>query len=209
MLFVFDWDGTLLDSTGKILSCMKLAIDDVGLSHLEDDVLLSIIGLGLNEAIETLYPRITSDDLSALKSAYSQHFIDADRVPCSFYPNAVATLKVLKQRGHCVTVATGKSRAGLDRVLKNLNMDNFFDATRCADETMSKPHPQMLLELMQVTGHKPVSTVMIGDTEFDMAMAKSVDVRRVAVTYGAHPVHRLVPYEPTLITNDLSELLVL
>lgn len=208
MLFVFDWDGTLLDSTGKILKCMKLAIDDVGLELLPDEVLVSIIGLGLNEAIQTLFPAITDDEIFRLKTAYSEHFIHADQTPCQFYPNAMEVLETLKLHGHTLTIATGKSRKGLDRVLSNLNMENFFAATRCADETQSKPHPQMLYELLEITGHSPEGAMMIGDTEFDMAMAQTANIRRMAVTYGAHPVERLEPYDLELVTDDLTELLV-
>ena len=118
------------------------------------------------------------------------------------------TLEGLRDRGFLLAVATGKSRVGLDRVLQSLGMANFFDATRCADETRSKPHPLMLQEILQELGVLPEAAVMVGDTEFDLMMARQAGVTAIGVTYGAHPLPRLVACEPLLLLDQLPELLV-
>lgn len=134
-------------------------------------------------------------------------FVEADQVPCEFYPNAVATLEALREEGHQLAVATGKSRRGLQRVLQKLQMIDFFDASRCADETVSKPHPMMLEQLLEELGFQSSSAVMVGDTEFDLEMAARIGMRRIAVSYGAHDVERLRRHSPELIIDDLNQLL--
>lgn len=209
MLFIFDWDGTISDSTQKIIGCMHLASDAEGLPRLGDDQVREIIGLGLPEAIATLYPELDSGGVMSMRDAYSRHFIEADSEPSGFFPNVEDTLETLLSRGHHIAVATGKSRAGLNRVLSSLSWDDYFHASRCADETASKPHPKMLHELL---GHFEVAAeraVMVGDTEFDMEMASRAEMPKVAVDYGAHHVDRLRNYDPVMCISDFSELLEL
>lgn len=207
MLFIFDWDGTLLDSTGKIVSCMQRAINELGLESRADVDVKGIIGLGLPEAIRQLYPDIPQGDLDAMRQSYSRHFIEADATPCTFYPGVESVLDTLKQEGHQLSVATGKSRRGLNRVLGNLNMAEFFDATRCADETASKPHPRMVHELMTELGVAPHNAVVVGDTAFDLEMASNAGVESIAVSYGAHHRERLMSCEPVLCIDQFDELL--
>jgi phosphoglycolate phosphatase len=206
MLYIFDWDGTILDSTAKIVGCMQLAINDAGIVMRDEQSLKEIIGLGLGEAILSLYPESDTGQVDYLKQRYSHHFIHADQTPCPYYPNVLDTLNALREQGHHLAVATGKSRKGLDRVLGNLEMTEFFHASRCADETQSKPHPQMLFELLEHFDVGCEQAVMIGDTEFDMAMAKAAGIERIAVSYGAHKVERLLPHDVYLI-DDFSEVL--
>lgn len=207
MLFIFDWDGTLIDSTDKIVSCMQSAVSSLELPFRAYDEVKSIIGLGLPEAIETLFPDIRPTQAESLISRYSTYFIEADQVPCDFYPNAVETLSSLRSNGHQLAVATGKSRRGLQRVLQNLQMEDFFDASRCADETASKPHPMMLEQLLEELGCHGSSAVMVGDTEFDLEMAAKLGMRRIGVSYGAHSVERLQRHAPELIVDNLDQLL--
>jgi len=204
MLFVFDWDGTLIDSAAKIVSCMQQAAVDMQLDLLEPKVIKDIIGLGLPEAIQTLYPLLETDGVLEYKQRYSDHFVAADQLLCSLFPGAFETLDTLKAQGHLIAVATGKSRRGLARALAQQGWEALFDATRCADETASKPDPRMLNEILSELGVVASSAVMIGDTEFDMAMARTADVDRIAVTYGAHEVERLQRYEPALCIDHLS-----
>lgn len=206
-LFIFDWDGTLLDSTGKIIRCMHRAIDDLALEQRSDADVKGIIGLGLPEAIRQLYPDISARDLEALRNGYSQHFIEADANPCTFYPGVEAVLQALKAEGHLLSVATGKSRRGLNRVLGNLAMSDYFDATRCADETASKPHPRMVNELLEELGADRTSAVMVGDTAFDLEMASNAGVDAIAVSYGAHDRERLLACNPLRCIDDFTELL--
>lgn len=207
MLLIFDWDGTLLDSTGKIVRCMRKAISDVGLPQRSDDQLLNIIGLGLREAVGQLFGPIGKGDVSQLMESYSGYFIEADQVPCNFYPGVLESLIALKNDGHHLAVATGKSRRGLDRVLKNLRLDDFFDATRCADESKSKPHPLMLHQILDELSADPSDAVMVGDTEYDLNMAKNANISGIAVSYGAHERERLLRCEPLHTIDHFPQLL--
>lgn len=207
MLFVFDWDGTLMDSTDKIVRCLRASIQGLGLEEKEDHELREIIGLGLTEAFQHLFPGSDDNLVNKLRESYSGHFIHADQTPCDFYPHVMETLGVLKERGHTIAVATGKSRRGLNRVLGNLGLEQFFHSSRCADETRSKPHPLMLEELLQEFSLHAEEAVMIGDTEFDMEMAQLADVPRIAVSYGAHHIDRLKAYDPVLCADSIDQIL--
>ncbi len=207
MLFIFDWDGTVCDSTGKIVLCMQRAANDIGIEVLEPDVIKNIIGLGLPEALVTLYPHLDVEKQSQLTASYSSHFLKDDvSNPTQLFEGALDTLKQLKENGFKLAVATGKSRRGLNRVLEQLDLSNFFDATRCADETESKPHPKMLQELLVEFNVDSRRSVMIGDTEYDMEMAERIGMPRIAVSYGAHHIDRLVKYDPILCIDHFSQI---
>jgi phosphoglycolate phosphatase len=207
MLLIFDWDGTLIDSTAKIVRCMQQAAEQVGVEVLDSPAICQIIGLGLPEAIATLYPQCDPEQREAVREHYVHFFISVDQTPSPFFPGVEETLAVLRSDGHELAVATGKSRRGLDRVLEQHGMQDFFHATRCADETRSKPHPQMLHELLAHFGRNPADALMVGDTHFDMAMAQQAGMSRVAVNYGAHHQHQLLPYEPLACLDHFSQLL--
>lgn len=210
MLIIFDWDGTLSDSTGKIVRCVQRAADDLTLPPLPDATIRDIIGLGLNEAVGRLYPELDNDGIQALASAYSMHYVADDDIP-GFYPGAYELLDTLASSKLPVTVrtavATGKSRQGLNRVLEHAQLSDYFDMTRCADETASKPNPLMLHDILNALNYEAKDAVMVGDTEFDMAMAQAIGMPRIAVDYGAHSAARLEKYQPELITGDLRNLL--
>ncbi len=208
MLFIFDWDGTISNSTAKIVKCMQNAAFDIGIEMLESKTIQNIIGLGLPEAIRVLYPNENDAAREALRVGYSRHFFEADKVlPSPFFEGVMDTLENLKEQGHYLTVATGKSRKGFDRVLSNLKLDTFFDASRCADETASKPDPKMLNELLDEFCMEAKDATMVGDTEFDMAMARNIEMPRIAVSYGAHHIDRLRNYQPNLCIDRFSEIL--
>jgi phosphoglycolate phosphatase len=207
MLFIFDWDGTLMDSTRRIIEAMQAAVDELGWPRRSADEIREIIGLGLPEAIEHLFPEPPLSERQRLQACYAQHYVAADQQPCEFFPGALVMLEQLKARGHLVAVATGKSRKGMQRVLGQLDMHDYFHASRCADETRSKPHPQMLHELLIELRASSSDAVMIGDTEYDMAMARTAGMARIAVGFGAHAVERLLQYEPVLVLDDLQQLL--
>lgn len=207
MLFIFDWDGTILDSTGKIVRCMQAAIAEHNLPAVTDDQVLGIIGLGLAEAIRKLFPAIETERLVQVRDSYSRHFISADQTPCNFYPNVEPVLHRLRADGHQLAVATGKSRSGLRRVLANLDMDGFFDATRCADESASKPHPLMLHQLLDQLSVDVSQAIMVGDTDFDLKMANNAGMSSIAVSYGAQGVSRLMGCGPLGCIDDFSRLL--
>ncbi|MEH6550856.1 MAG: HAD-IA family hydrolase [Pseudomonadales bacterium] len=185
MLIILDWDGTLVDSAGQIVSAMQSAIADRGLDFRDYAQVSGIIGLGLPEAIASLYP--AEDDVvrEKLRLAYVDHFLADPKAPV-FFDGVMETLTVLREEGHVLAIATGKSRRGLNRVLGDLSLLDYFDYTRCADETRSKPHPQMLHELLAHSGTDPQAAVMVGDTTFDMEMALAANIAAVAVEYGVH-----------------------
>ena len=207
MLYIFDWDGTVCDSAAKIVASMQRSAEEAGVHVLSDLEIKNIIGLGLPEAVRTLYPELGSQQQEAVREGYSRHFLSSDEEePCALFDGAMTTLQALIDEGYRVAVATGKSRRGLDRVLKRLGLDSFFHATRCADETASKPNPKMLQELLTQFSLSSEEAVMVGDTEYDMAMAEAIGMPRIAVSYGAHAVDRLTQYKPDLIVNHFSEI---
>jgi phosphoglycolate phosphatase len=207
MLVIFDWDGTLLDSLAKIAQCMQLAAADAGLAPRSEPEIHGIVGLGIPQALATLYPDERQVSLDVFRDRYSHHFTIKDQRPCNLFPGVGDTLDELKSRGHHIAVATGKSRRGLDRMLGNLGWEDHFHATRCADETASKPDPLMLSELMVELDYGVEDALMVGDTEFDLEMASRLGMRRVGVSYGAHSPERLSLHQPEVIIDDIKELL--
>ncbi len=207
MLFIFDWDGTLSDSAGKIVRCMQRAADEVGLRVPGEDAVKNIIGLGLPEAIQALFPHETSHAVERLRASYAEHFIGDEEKDSPFFPGVLDTLATLREQGHQLAVATGKSRRGLDRIFQSMRLEGFFHGSRCADETASKPHPLMLHQLLEEFSVPAEECVMIGDTEYDMDMARRVLMPRIAVSYGAHHLDRLRPFEPELCLDHFPDLL--
>jgi phosphoglycolate phosphatase len=204
-LLVFDWDGTLMDSEAQIVGCMRAAAADLALPERSPDEIRNIIGLGLKEAVTSLYPEhgeILADDLAA---RYREHWL-GQLEASTLFPGVVETLQLLKEEGFLLAVATGKGRAGLDRALAMTGLDAVFDATRCADETRSKPHPQMLHEIMQALDVPGPRTAMIGDTEYDMAMARNANTHPVAVSYGVHEWERLQPHAPLVCLEQFTDI---
>ncbi len=193
-----------MDSTLKITRCMQKAAEDVGLAPLDDRVVANIIGLGLPEAIRRLYPEVDAPQAEAVRQRYAEHFVHLDDTPMAFFSGVLEGLESLRSAGIALAVATGKSRKGLDRILKDFDLTHYFDWTRCADETCSKPDPRMLREILQAAGVAPHQAVMIGDTEYDLAMAQALAVPALAVTYGAHAQDRLERFNPHLCTDDFA-----
>ena len=207
-LFIFDWDGTLADSVGRIVDCLGSAARDVGLQVHSEAAYGEVIGLGLPEVIRRLYPELPQDLAGVYRDRYAAHFIAADTEPSAFFPGALDALHVLRARGHLLAVATGKSRRGLDRVLGRHGLETFFDATRCADETASKPDPLMLMEIFAELGTDPADSLVVGDTEFDMEMAARAGARRIGVSYGVHAPDRLARHGTEKIISGIGELLL-
>ena len=194
-LLVFDWDGTLSDSSSTIVSALQKACAELGLSVPSRDAALHIIGLGLREGLFRIIPGLTDKAFDALVARYRQiYFLSAEDV--SLYPGVSEGLLTLKETGFCLAVATGKSRKGLDLALKDTKIEALFDMTRCADESFSKPHPQMLHEIMEQLGVVPAKTLMIGDTTHDLQMAANANVAAIGLSYGAHPVDQLLSFSP-------------
>ncbi len=205
LLLIFDWDGTLSDSTGKIIRCLQMAAKSAGQRVCSDEAIMNIIGLGLPESMRVLYPELSQLQQDEIRHYYSVHFIREDQTPSPFFEGVNEGLSYLRQKGHLLTVATGKSRKGLDRVFTNLQLHDFFHGSRCADETASKPNPKMLSELLEEFAIDKDDALMIGDTEYDMSMAKQLSMPRVAVSYGAHSADRLQAFEPVICVDHFSD----
>jgi phosphoglycolate phosphatase len=203
---VFDWDGTLMDSIDRIATSMQRAFVDVGLERPDDEDVREIIGLSLGIAISRLAPNSNKVELEEISDRYRHHFVDASEIEMPMYPKATEMLESLKERGYLLGVATGKARRGLDRVFQDIDCHHLFDATRCADETESKPHPRMLDELMQELNVSAEQTLMVGDTEFDMAMANNAGVDAVGVSYGVHERQRLLDNRALTCVDSIEQL---
>lgn len=206
-LVIFDWDGTLMDSVARIVACMQAAARDAGWGYLEDGAIRDIIGLGLPEAIDRLCPGIDAERFELLRSRYAYHFVEGDRTPMPFFSGVEAGIARLREQpARRLAVATGKSRRGLDRVFRESASAGWFHASRTADETRSKPHPRMLEELLIELDVPVEEAVMVGDTEYDLEMARALGMDRVAVTWGVHAPERLAASRPVYTAGAIPEL---
>jgi phosphoglycolate phosphatase len=205
-LLVFDWDGTLSDSLQHIVNSIRYAIKKLGLPEKPEDAIKSIIGLGLEEALQRLCPGIDALQSKNMASYYREHYVSSTANNISLFPGAAEIIKLLHANGHELAVATGKSRRGLDKALQDSGLDEFFHYSRCADETFSKPHPQMLEDIMDIFHARPERVLMIGDSEHDLQMAKNAGVCSAAVTYGAQDKEYLLKFEPLTCFDSLNEL---
>jgi phosphoglycolate phosphatase len=204
-LIVFDWDGTLMDSTATIVKCIQAAAKDIGVPVPSDQAAAHVIGLRLAEALQTVVPDIDPALTPKLVERYRDHYLTKDH-ELVLFPGVREMLDELSQEGYFLAVATGKSRVGLNRALNAVGLLSLFDATRCADETFSKPHPAMLQELTRELGQDLRRTVMIGDTTHDLLMANNAGASGIAVEYGAHPVHQLEACKPLYSAKTVPEL---
>lgn len=206
-LLIFDWDGTLVDSIGRIVAAMHQAADQCGMPRLHDETVKGIIGLALPEAITTLYPELVeAAHVERFRVSYSDCYVAMDQTPSAFFPGVEQSLAALREQGYQLAVATGKSRRGLQRILDALGWQGYFDITRCADETASKPDPQMLHEILQHCGVPASQALMIGDSSFDLLMAQRAGMDAVAVGYGAQTLTALSAHGPKLSINHFVEL---
>jgi len=202
---IFDWDGTLMDSTFSIVESIQLASADVGLPVPSTMQASWIIGLSLESGLYKAVPELTADLMPAFIERYRHHFFQRDK-SIKMFDGAVPMLAELRQRTIPISVATGKSRVGLDRVLRAVELVDYFNTTRCADETQSKPDPQMLHEIMWELDLEPERVLMVGDTTHDIHMAHNAGMDSLAVTYGAHDVPTLEKSEPTVIVESVPEM---
>ena len=184
-LVIFDWDGTLMDSTGVIAASLQDACRDIGIAVPSERDARYVIGLGLADSFNHVAPGLDEDGQRRLADRYRHHFLARER-EMPLYEGVPEMLADLHGRGRRLAVATGKARRGLDRVLDLTGLRPWFEATRCADEGFAKPHPDMLLMLMDMTGVDPRRAVMVGDTTHDLELAANAGVDAVAVSYGAH-----------------------
>lgn len=208
-LFIFDWDGTLMDSERQIVHCMQAAADDLKVVVPPYEAVRGIIGLGLPEAIQQLFPEQDAASREAIRQAYARHFLGGSGGGSQLFPHARELLDELRGSGHHLAIATGKSRLGLDRVLGATGLTNAFHITRCADETASKPDPLMLHEILAALGVAPDCALMIGDTTFDLEMAARAAVPSIGLSHGVHAEEDLRRHDPLAIVPDLPALAAL
>ena len=204
-LIVFDWDGTLFDSTGLIVRCIQEACRDLGATVPSDTDAAYVIGLGLQDALRHAVPDLPAERYPELGNRYRHHYF-ARQHELSMFPGTLEMLQALKARHHWLAVATGKGRHGLDEALAHAQLKGLFDGTRTADETASKPDPRMLNELMREFGAEPERTLMIGDTTHDLQLAANAGTPRVAVSYGAHDHEAFADFAPLAIAHSTREL---
>jgi phosphoglycolate phosphatase len=204
-LIVFDWDGTVMDSTAVIATSIQSACRDLGLTVPSDEDARHVIGMGLAQALQHAVPDAPPHMHEPLADRYRHYFLAQDQsIP--LFDGAVETITELKEAGYLLAVATGKSRKGLDRVMDSSGLREFFIASRTADETFSKPHPAMLHELMDELAVDAERVLMVGDTTHDLQMAINAGVDAVGVTHGAHPEDQLRALAPLALLDDFHGL---
>ena len=204
-LVVFDWDGTLFDSTALIVQSIQAACRDLGVDVPDDERASYVIGLSLRSAMEHAAPGLAPDRYPLLADRYRHHYLQRQHA-LTLFPGVIELLQALRARNHWLAVATGKSRAGLDEALATSELKGVFDGSRTADETRSKPDPLMLHELMRQFGVEPERTLMIGDTTHDLQLAANAGVPSIAVSYGAHPTSGFATHSPLLVAHSVAEL---
>jgi phosphoglycolate phosphatase len=204
-LIAFDWDGTLFDSTALITRCIQLAVQDVGGTVPSDKDASYVIGMGLMQALAHAAPDVPADKYPLLGARYKHHY-SVHQNDITLFTGVLEMLDRLKARQHLLTVATGKSRGGLNEALRDVNLRGIFDGSRTADETAGKPHPLMLQELMMEFGVDADRVLMIGDTTHDLQMAVNAGCASVAVSYGAHEPDSFDALGPLAIAHSVAEL---
>ncbi|MFN4262206.1 MAG: HAD-IA family hydrolase [Thioalkalivibrionaceae bacterium] len=206
-LIVFDWDGTLMDSTARIVSCLRAATETLGETLCSSAEYRDIIGLGVVEATRRLFPQRAADHdfVEAFAQAYRSRYLNADSTPTPMYDGAIDLVRGLAERPDTlVAVATGKSRTGLDQALKTSGLQGVFFATATSSEHPSKPSPTMLEWLLEKSGVEPAAATMIGDSRYDIEMAVAAGVRAVGVTHGVHDAPTLMSAGAAEVFDDLG-----
>lgn len=205
-LIIFDWDGTLVDSQAQIISSIREAFVHLGLAPPDPAAARHIIGLSLEAAACRLAPEADRSTIEAIAATY-RDLAQANRDHSTrLFEGVESGLRSLRQQGFYLAVATGKARRGLDQALQGTDLAEFFDITRCADETLSKPHPMMLDEILTDLNMAPERAVMVGDTSYDIEMANNIGMDSIAVTYGMHEEVHLLPFQPKYVINHFSEI---
>ncbi|MBU2870442.1 HAD-IA family hydrolase [Colwellia sp. E2M01] len=205
-LIIFDWDGTLMDSIDRIVSAMQAAAKHCLLPIPSILQVKGIIGLSFPHAFELLFLDATPQKISEVFTRYRHEYLECDHTPAPLFDNALSLLTKLRDENKLLAVATGKSRPGLERVFSATQTAHYFQASRTADEANSKPDPEMLLSLLTELNVSPEQAVMIGDTSYDMAMAKAAGIDRVGITLGVHDNNTLNNYQPVAIVDSMLEL---
>ena len=205
-LLIFDWDGTLMDSVMRIVACVQEAANDLSLPIPSEKAARDIIGLGLDEAMAKLFPESDVDEKARIVERYRHHYLFANKIPTPLFEGAREVIEHLESEGYLLAVATGKGRRGLNRVLEESGLGERFHATRSVDEAHSKPHPDMLLQILDELGVHANEALMIGDTEYDMNMANNAGAKALGVSYGVNEKHRILACDPLACIDNVAEI---
>ena len=205
-LLIFDWDGTLMDSSARIVRCMQLAAEVVGLPPADDSVVRNMIGLSLEITVKRLYPELDAVRLQQMVDEFRRWSLSNDLKVSPLFNGVEAILLQLSEQGYQLAVATGKSRRGLDKDMRDAGVESLFPITRTADETFSKPHPLMLEEILTDYDLSVKDALMIGDTEYDLQMAANAGMDALAVSYGVHSIERLLKHKPQGLLDRFAQL---
>lgn len=205
-LIIFDWDGTLMDSIGRIVSCMRTAAKLMQQPVPLEDEVKQIIGLSLAKAVDVLFPQCDAQQQQKLIEHYHHQYIEEDTTPTPLFENAVDLLEQLEKNNKIIAVATGKARAGLERVMSMSDTKHFFKTSRCADEANSKPDPDMLHQILAELNISPDKAIMIGDTSHDLKMAQAAGIASIGVTFGVHSKAVLNKFNPITVVDSLAQM---
>lgn len=205
-LIIFDWDGTLMDSVGRIVSSMQSASRHCKLTIPTNTAVKSIIGLSLPVALGQLFPHLSTEECDEVIEQYKYEYREGDNTPTPLFENALGLLTALKDEQRILAVATGKGREGMQRVFGITDTEHYFNASRCAGEASSKPSPDMLLSLLAELGMTAEQAVVIGDTSHDMQMALSAGIDSIGITLGVDNRETLNKYQPVVVVDSLNEL---
>jgi len=209
-LLVFDWDGTLVDSIERIITSLQHASRQAADIHINETQARDVIGLSLNQAISKLHPELDAQlhatKLKKIADVYRQHYLYENTVPAPLFTGTKELLGELRENGFTLAISTGKSRAGLEQSIEEHQVADYFATTRCASESKSKPHPEMLHEILDELKFTATQTLMIGDSVHDLKMANNANVKSIGVTYGVHDETILEKFNPLICLNDITEL---
>lgn len=205
-LVIFDWDGTVMDSIGKIVVSLQQAAARVDMPVPPSEQAKQIIGLSLDPAFRRLFPESTQQERDELSEHYKDVYLNHDTTPTPLFADALELFTALRAHGYLLSVATGKARRGLDRMMSETSTAHFFDSSRCSDEAESKPHPDMLQQLLAHHQLEPWQAVMIGDTVHDLAMAQAINMPRIGITHGVHGPAEFAQHHPSAVVHSLAEL---
>lgn len=205
-LLVFDWDGTLIDSIEQIVTSLQTASQIVCGEMVSENAARGVIGLGLQEAIERLHPELDTTTIEQVAAAYKQHYLYENPIQAQLFDGVTELLDELLASGYQLAIATGKSRPGLDRSLREHALEHYFITTKCAGENRSKPHPEMIFDILREQDISPTQTLMIGDSEHDLMMAKNAQVDSVAVSHGVQQADVLMLHQPLICLDKITDL---
>jgi phosphoglycolate phosphatase len=205
-LLVFDWDGTLIDSIEQIVASLQIASQVVCGETVPEDAARNVIGLGLTEAIEKLHPEMDAVAIEQISAAYKQHYLYENPIPAQLFEGVTDMLDELTELGYQLAIATGKSRPGLNRALQEHSVEDYFVTTACAGEKRSKPHPEMLLDILLELDVPASQALMIGDSEHDLMMANNARVNSVAVSHGVQKADVLLSHQPLACLDRITDL---